>query len=154
MDGIRLGGLFGGLNIGSGCVVWGGSWGRSVSGGGNWDGSGFISGSWDWGVVDDRGMVDGSVVGGMVDGGVVEWGAMVCGMVNGCVVEWGAMVCGVVDGGTMVEWGGVVDGGVVSVVDSVSNGVDGWAMSVLDGGVTVLVSHGDSHKGRDGHKCL
>ena len=96
------------------------------SGGGDWDGSGLISGSWDWGVMDDRGMVDG---GSMVDGSMVDWG-------------------------TMVEWGGMVDGGMVSVVDSVSNSVDGWTMSMFDGGVTVLVSHGDSHKGRDGHKCL
>ena len=146
-----MGGLFGGLNIGSRGRFVGRSGGGSVSGGRDWDGSGLISGSWDWGVVDDRGMVDG---GGMVNGSVVEWSAMGCGMMDGCVVEWSAMVCGMVDGGTMVEWGGVVDGGMVSVVDSVSNSVDGWAVSVLDGGVTVLVSHGDSHKGRDGHKCL
>ena len=116
--------------------------------GGDWDGSRLISGSWDWGVVDDRGMVDG---GSMVDGSVVD-GSVVGGMVDGCVVEWGGMV-----NGGMVEWGamvsGVVDGGMVSVVDSVSNSVNSKAIFV-DGGVTVLVSHGDSHKGRDGHKCL
>ena len=139
-----MGWLFGGLNIGSR--------GRFVGRGGDWDGSRLISGSWDWGVVDDRGMVDG---GSMVDGSVVD-GSVVGGMVDGCVVEWGAMVCGMGNGG-MVEWGamvsGMVDGGMVSVVDSVSNGVNSKAIFV-DGGVTVLVSHGDSHKGRDGHKCL
>ena len=113
--------------------------------GGDWDGSGRISGSWDWGVMDDRGMLDG---GSMVDGSMVD-GSMVDGsVVDGSVVDWG-----VVDWGTMVEWGGMVDGGMVSVVDSVSNGVNSKAIFV-DGGVTVLVSHGDSHKGRDGHKCL
>ena len=150
--GIRLGWLFGGLNIGSGGGLVGRSRGGSVSGGRDWDGSGLISGSWDWGVVDDRGMVDG---GSMVDGSVVD-GSVVGSMVDGCVVEWGAMVSGMVNGG-MVEWGamvsGVVDGGMVSVVDSVSNSVNSKAIFV-DGGVTVLVSHGDSHKGRDGHKCL
>ena len=151
MVGIRLGWLLSGLNVGSGGGCVGRSGGGSVSWGGDWDGSGLISGSWDWGVVDDRGMVDGgmvdgSVVGGMVDGCVVEWGCVV----DGGMVEWGAMVCGVVNGG-MVS--GMVDGGMVSVVDSVSNGVNSKAIFV-DGGVTVLVSHGDSHKGRDGHKCL
>ena len=102
-----------------------------------------VSRSW---LMDNRGRFVDRSRGRLVDRG---WGRCVRSWVRSNRHNWGMVNWDMVDWGMMDR--GMVDG---SMMNSMANSVNGRSMTVFDGSMAMLVSHGNSQKGGKCNKSL